>query len=89
MIEAEPIRIYKLRCQACLVLIGPGYAYDEVWYDRTRDRWVCRSCALWPSVDRATVHPIASRDEVAELSIGELGRLLQRRAKDIRRGVKT
>lgn len=92
VLDAEPVRVYKLRCQACLVLIGPGYAYDEVWYDARTDRWICRSCALWPSMDRTAVYALADRSEVAELSIGDLGRTLQRRVRAIkkqRRGVKT
>lgn len=85
VLDAEPVRIYKLKCQACLVLIGPGYVYDEVWLDLTNDRWVCRSCALWPSVDPTTVRLLASRQEVAMLAIGELGRLLKRRTRNIKR----
>ena len=34
-----------LRCGRCTVCIGPGFHFDEIWYDPEVERRVCRACA--------------------------------------------
>lgn len=73
-VEVTPV--YKLKCQACLILIGPGYHEQEVWIDG-RGRWICRGCARW--IDDHDCEPLASAEEVAQYSMPKLYRLLHAR----------
>jgi hypothetical protein len=84
-LDPDPVRVFKLRCQACSILIGPGYASTDVWHDRQTNRWLCRGCAHWPTVEPGDVTQIATPDEVARLSIGELSRLLRQRTRQRKR----
>lgn len=84
-LEPEPPPVFKLRCQACSILIGPGFLSTDVWYDQQTNRLICRSCALWPGVDRSRVHQIATPQDVSDLSIGDLSRELRRRIRQHKR----
>ena len=34
-----------LRCGRCTICIGPGFHFDEIWFDPTVGKRVCRACA--------------------------------------------
>ena len=84
-LDPHPVRVFKLRCQACSILIGPGYVSTDVWYDRQTNRLMCRGCAHWPAMDASRVVRIATPEEVADLSIGDLSRELRLRVRQLKR----
>ena len=83
--EAEPVkRIPKMRCQACMCYIGPGYYERNVWYDVAASRWICQSCSS--NLPEEQTRMIATETEVAALEVIPLSDLLASRSG--RRGTK-
>lgn len=76
--EVSPV--YKLRCAACSVLIGPGYVAHEVWHDPVEEQVICRSCARYRP--RHGCYLILTSLEVRDLSIPEIARLIPRRIEE-------
>ena len=74
---------YKIKCQACFIRIGKTYIENEVFYDRLKERWVCGGCARWDLAEVDRYEKIANVQEISDLSIGELRKLLLARTKEI------
>lgn len=74
--HADDKRVMYLRCGRCTACIGPGYLQDEVWFDPSVNRKICRGCAD----DRDGTYRLLTAQELAASGGGStLVRLMKER----------
>lgn len=85
VLEPAVKAVIRLKCQACLCNIGPGFYEQEVWYDTRTRRWICRGCAHWRP-EQGRYRRIATKEELAVTEVGPLSRLLLARSRQLEGG---